>query len=133
MNERRPKLRVLLDEGVPIAVGRAFEAHGHEVVPFEEVLKRGSPDTIVCRAAEANDAILIAFDRDMKAIARRFGIAGDRFRRLSLIHFECPEPMAANRLIEAMSLVEHEWLVSKGKAARRLHISIGTHVIRTYR
>jgi hypothetical protein len=41
--------------------------------------------------------------------------------------------MAAKRLIEAMSLIEHEWLVSEGKVARRLHVSIGTHVVRTHR
>ena len=133
MNERRPTLRVLLDEGVPTEVGRTFEAHGHEVVPFEKTLKRGSHDTLVCRAAEANDAVLVAFDKDLKAIARRLGVGRERFKRLSLIHFQCPEPMAANRLEEAMSFVEHEWLVSSTKTARRLHVSISNHVLRSYR
>lgn len=45
-----------------------------EVVPFEAALKRGSNDTLVCRGAEVNDAILVAFDKDMKAIAKRLGI-----------------------------------------------------------
>ena len=58
--------RLLLDEGVPADVGRTFEAHGHLVVPFDEVVQRGSPDTLVGRAAEANEAILVAFDKDMK-------------------------------------------------------------------
>lgn len=110
-----------------------FEAHGHEVLPFADVLQRGSPDIVVCRAAEANDAVLIAFDRDMKAIARRLGISGERFRRLSLIHFQCAEPQAANRLTEAMSFVEHEWDWCQGKSARRIHISIGSQVLRSFR
>jgi predicted nuclease of predicted toxin-antitoxin system len=118
---------------VPVAVARVFESHGHEVVPFEDVLQRGSPDIVVCRAAEANDAVLIAFDKDMKAIARRLGISGQRFRRLHLIHFQCPEPQAASRLVEAMSLIEHEWAWCQSKAARRIHISIGTQVLRTFR
>jgi predicted nuclease of predicted toxin-antitoxin system len=124
---------VLLDEGVPAAVAQVFQSHGHEVIPFEDVLKRGAEDTLVCRAAEANEAILVAFDRDMKAIAGRLGITGNRFRRLNLIHFQCPEPMAARRLEEAMSFVEHEWRVSEGKAARRLHLSIGTSILRSHR
>lgn len=118
---------------MPVAVARVFETRGHEVVPFGDVLQRGSPDVVVCRAAEANDAVLIAFDKDMKAIARRLGITGERFKRLNLIHFQCPEPQAARRLTEAMSFVEHEWAWGEGKGARRIHLSIGAQVLRTYR
>jgi predicted nuclease of predicted toxin-antitoxin system len=118
---------------VPAAVGRVFELHGYELIPFTAVLQTGSPDVVVCRAAEANDAVLIAFDKDMKAIARRLGISGARFKRLNLIHFQCPEPQAANRLVEAISLIEHEWNWCQAKAARRIHISIGSQVIRTFR
>lgn len=133
MNAKRPKLRVILDEGVPRAVGQIFEKFGHEVVPFESAVKRGANDTLVCRAAEANDAILVAFDRDMKQAARRFGIGNERFKRLNLIHFQCPEPMAAKRLDWAMSFVEHEWTVSSQTTARRLFVVIGKHVLRSHR
>lgn len=133
MNDQKPSLRVLLDEGVPDAVAKAFKSHAHEVVPFEEAIQRGSKDALVCRAAEANDAILVAFDRDMKEAAKRLGVAGGRFKRLNLIYLQCTEPMAAKRLLVAMSFVEHEWLVSTEKVARRLHVSIGTHVLRSHR
>ena len=133
MNGRRPKLRVFLDEGVPVQVAQTFEAHGHEVVPFEEAVNRGSHDDLVCRAAEANKAILVAFDKDMKMAARRFGVDNERFKKLSFIHFQCPEPMASKRLEEAMSFIEHEWAVSAQKRARRLNVSIGKHVLRSYR
>jgi predicted nuclease of predicted toxin-antitoxin system len=133
LNGRRPKLRVFLDEGVPTAVAKTFKAHGHDVVPFEGTVKRGSQDALVCRAAEANDAILVAFDKDMKAAARRFGIGSERFKRLSLIHFQCPEPMASMRLEEAMSFVEHEWSVRSRKSARQLYVDIATHVLRSHR
>jgi hypothetical protein len=124
---------LFLDEGVPVAVGKTFIEHGHEVIFLEEAIKRGSPDTLVCAVAEANDAILVAFDNDMKHLAQRHGVAGGRFKRLSLIRFGCPEPMAAQRLGEAMSFIEHEWVVGDKKAARRLFIEIGTHVLRTWR
>ena len=114
-------------------VGRTFERHGHEVMYLEEMIKRGSPDVLVCAVAQANDAILVAFDNDMKRIARRHGVGGERFKRLSLIKFYCPEPMAAQRLEQAMSFVEHEWGVSSEKTARRLHVDIATHVLRSHR
>jgi len=41
--------------------------------------------------------------------------------------------MAAKRLAFTMSFIENEWLVSSEKAARRLHVSISTHVIRSHR
>lgn len=133
MNDLQPKLRVLLDEGVPAEVGRAFEAHGHEVVPFEEVIKRGSQDVLVCKAALANDAILVAFDKDMRQIARQYGIGGERFKKLSLLRFSCSEPNAAKRLELAMSFVEHEWMVNRNPTARRVHVEISKGVLKSWR
>ncbi len=63
---------------------------------------------MVCIAAEANDALLVAFDNDMKQLARRHGINLARFKRLNLLKFECEEPRAADRLEAAVSLLEHE-------------------------
>ncbi len=123
----------MLDEGVPANVGTAFQSRGHLLIPFEQVVQRGSIDTLVCTAAQANDAILVAFDKDMKRIAQRNGIAGTRFSRLNLIKFCCPEPVAAARLSAAMSFLEHEWAISDQKASRRLHVEIGKNVLRTHR
>ena len=88
---------------------------------------------MVCAAAQANDAILVAFDHDMKQLAQRYGIGSGRFKRLCLIKFLCPEPMAAKRLEQAMSLIEHEWLVSSEKVARRLFVEVGKQFLRTNR
>ena len=129
----RPKLRVFLDEGVPRAVGRVFNAHGHEVIYLDEAMKRGSADVLVCTVAQTNDAILVAFDNDMKQIARGHGVGGERFKKLSLIKFQCSEPNAAERLEQAMSLVEHEWNVSAEKTGRRLFVVIGKAVLRSHR
>ena len=133
MSGARIKLRVLLDEGAPAAVGKTFEKFGHALVPYKKVLKPGADDVLVCKAALANDAILVAFDKDMKRIAREFGIGKDRFSRLSVLKFTCPEPMASKRLELAMSFVEHEWQAADAKAARRLYVEISTHVLRSWR
>ncbi|MEC9346864.1 MAG: DUF5615 family PIN-like protein [Pseudomonadota bacterium] len=133
MIEVRGTLRVLLDEGVPRSVGAIFLDHGHEVLYLEQVLKKGSKDEVVCIAAEANNAVLVAMDKDMKQIARRNGISASRFKRLSLIHFACPEPRAAGRIEAAMPLIEFEWGISSQKVARRLFVQVGTNHIKTNR
>ncbi|MEF2071895.1 DUF5615 family PIN-like protein [Consotaella aegiceratis] len=133
MKGRTATLRVFLDEGVPDSVGRMFAKHGHTVIYLRDAIAKGSPDLLVCAAAEANDAILVAIDADMKQIAKRHGVGNGRFKKLSLIKFSCTEPQAALRLEQAMSLIEHEWTISKAKAARRLYVEISSSVIRTYR
>lgn len=126
-------MKFLLDEGVPVSVGRALEAAGHEVIFFNDSgLAKGSADPVVCVAAEANDAILVAQDNDMKGLARGHGITPARFRTLSLLKMGCRELIGPARIKEAMSLIEHEWQCGEGRE-RRLYVVIGDNVIRTYR
>lgn len=133
MNAPPLKFRVFLDEGVPIAVGQTFAAHGHEVIHLEDAIQRGSSDMLVSAAAQANNAVLIAFDGDMKQIARGHGVSNSRFTRLSLIKFSCSEPMAVTRLNIAMSLIEHEWRLNQQTSKRRIFIEIGKSYIKTNR
>ena len=128
-----PDLVVLLDEGVPAEVAQVFLTHSYAVIPFDSVLTSGVSDDLVCAAAIANSALLIAYDNDMKQYVRRRGQGPDRFRNLHLLKFNCPEPMAAARLEEAMSLIVHEWAVAHQKVARRVYVEISTHEIRTFR
>lgn len=128
-------LKFLLDEGVATSVGRALEHAGHEVIFFNNSgIVASSADTVVCTVAEANDAILVAHDGDMKQIAKSRGITGGRFKALSLLKLECRESQAASRVATALSLIEHEWQVApliQGK--RRLFIIVGKNTIRTHR
>ena len=128
-----PDLIVLLDEGVPAEVGEIFRLHGHSVIPFEDVLTLGVADELVCAAAQANNALLVAYDNDMKQYVRRQGKGPDRFKNLHLLKFNCPEPMAGKRLEEAMSMVVNEWIIAHQKEARRVYVEISTHDIRTFR
>jgi len=133
LSEPRPQLRLVLDEGVPINVGKTFESRGHEIILFDDIVKRGSDDTLVLRAAEANEAVLVACDGDMKHIAKRHRFSNERFKLLNLIKISCPEPMAHKRVAFAMSFIEHEWNVSTAKLARRLFVEIGTHFLKSNR
>lgn len=131
----RNPLRVFLDAGAPESVGHVFAQRGHTVIYHREILPERSPDDIVCAAALANDAILIAVDGDMKRLAKRYGSTptSARFARLNLIRIGCNGALTAQRVDQAMSLIEHEWAFSEAKTARRLWIDIGPHLIRTHR
>ena len=127
------RLRFFLDEGVPHSVGQALDEAGHEVIYLQQVMATGSPDQLVCAVAEANDAILVALDADMKQLARRYGVGSRRYKRLSLIKLSCRETRAAARIKAALTLIEHEWAYSEGNTDRRIFIEILNGLIRTNR
>jgi predicted nuclease of predicted toxin-antitoxin system len=129
----KPSLRLFLDEGVPDSVGHAFMEAGHQVAFLNKTLARGSSDHLVCAIADINDAILIALDGDMKRIAQGHGVGSAKFLRLGLIKLSCFEPDAANRVRAAMSLIEHEWIVTEGAEGRRVFVEISDKVIRSFR
>jgi predicted nuclease of predicted toxin-antitoxin system len=127
-------MRFFIDQNVPDSVGSVLVSNGHEVVPLRTRIPTSSPDTLVAAVAEANDAILVTFDPDFKALASRIGIGQRRFKRLSLIRFErCRESQAAQRMQDALSLIEHEWAISTGARDRRLFVVISRQTIRTHR
>lgn len=130
----KPAIRFFLDEGVPHAVGRFLKERDHEVIYLEERLVKGSKDDVVAAVAEANNAVLVAFDSDFKTLTSRTGIGRTRFRTLSLLRFEkCRESQACARLEAALSLIYHEWNVSQGSRDRRLFVVITGQSIRTHR
>lgn len=133
MSDVSPPLKVFLDEGVPNSVGACFARAGHTVIYLRDAIATGSPDQLVCAVAEANDAILLALDGDMRQLAQRHGVGRLRFRRLSLIKLSCRETRATARIEDAMSLIEHEWAVSAAQSDRRIFIEIGDSFIRTHR
>ena len=135
MSDAQPILKLFLDEGVPDSVGASFVEAGHTVIYERDAIGPGAPDQLVAAVSEANDAILVALDADMRALARRRGVGQRRYRRLSLIKLSCRESRAAQRVRLAISLIEHEWLLSVGQGAgdRRIFIEIGDEFIRTIR
>jgi len=133
LNDKKPALRFLLDEGVPRSAGDVLEKHGHEVIYFEEALQKGSADQVVCKAAIINDAILVALDGDMKQIAREHGVGSGRFKKLNLLKISCSEPQAAKRLEQTITLIEHEWNVSDKKQGRRLFVEISKTYVKSNR
>jgi predicted nuclease of predicted toxin-antitoxin system len=127
-------MKFFIDQNVPTAVDRFLDSRGYEVVLLRQRIPTESPDALVAAVAEANNAILVTFDPDFKALASRIGIGRRRFARLSLIRFEkCRESQAARRMEEALSLIEHEWAIGRGERDRRLFVVITSQTIRTHR
>jgi predicted nuclease of predicted toxin-antitoxin system len=135
LTELPPKLRVLLDEGVPDSVGISCRNRGYTALLHREVLVGGVKDEVVCEAAIRNEAILIALDGDMKEFAQKYGATprNDRFKRLNVIRLCCNEVLAAKRLEQAFTLIEHEWEFTQALTARRMWIELHKDYIRTYR
>lgn len=127
-------MRFLLDEGIPVSVGNILAEAGHEVVFFNSSgLTKGTPDPVVCAAAQSSDAVLVAADHDMKMLARGHGITKARFKTLGLVRFECPKPMAAKRIQLALSFIEHEWEKVQQGLCPRMYVVLGEAVMRTHR
>lgn len=126
-------LRFLLDASAPESVAAAFEKAGHIAIRHSEVLAEGASDVVVCETALKNDAILVAVDGDMRQLTKRFNPDNKRFKRLSMVQIACNGVMAAKRLDQAISVIEHEWVISQKKAASRLWFEITNHRLTTYR
>ena len=131
----KSELSVLLDEGTPGLVADSFLQRGHRVIYHGDVLSPGAKDNLVCATAMLNNAALIAVDRDMRQMAKRFGTydQGGRYDNLHLIFLNCNEVLAPKRIQHFMSLIEHEWRIICEKPPRTLWIDIGPHYVRSYR
>jgi predicted nuclease of predicted toxin-antitoxin system len=127
-------MRFFADHNIPESVCKTLEAAGYETIRLRHKTAPDSPDMLVAAVSEANNAILVTMDSDFKSIVTRTGIGHRRFRKLSLLRFEkCRESQAAARLLNAMSLIEHEWRIGNGAADRRMFVVITGQAIRTHR
>jgi predicted nuclease of predicted toxin-antitoxin system len=127
-------MRFFVDQNVPESVGRFLKSRGYAVILLRDRIPTESQDALVAAVAEANNAVLVTFDPDFKALASRIGIGRRRFATLSLIRFEkWRESQAANRMEAALSLIEHEWTFSHASRDRRLFVVITAQTIRTHR
>ncbi len=126
-------MRFFLDNCVPDSVGKMLESFGHEVIYQRQALATDAPDPIVAVACIENNAILMTFDKDYKAIASRFAVSHRRYKTLSRVDFTCSEPAAAKRIEAGMSLIQAEWELCQNSKDRRMFIVIGSNSFRTTR
>ena len=101
-------MRFFLDHCVPAGVSRVLIAAGHEVIIQKEALATDAPDPLVALTSAQNNAILVSFDSDYKALASRMGVSNSRLKRLSRIHCRCEYPEAEKRIKLALSFIERK-------------------------
>lgn len=66
-------MRILANENFPGPVIRALRQRGHDVVSVKETM-RGASDPQVLARAQAEERLVVAFDKDFGELAFRFGL-----------------------------------------------------------
>jgi predicted nuclease of predicted toxin-antitoxin system len=127
-------MHFILDENVPVAVAELLTRHGHVAEFIREYVPPGAPDPLVATVAQELNAILVSFDGDFQTIAPRVPHGHRaRFRTLSRIWMRCDEPAAADRLEQALSLIQSEFDLAQERADTRMHMWVGSSYLRTDR
>ena len=87
------RMLLLIDENVPVSVGRFLEARGHEVRWVVDLFPAGTPDPIIATLGDQMAAMVVTWDRDFDALVKRIPDGNKaRFRSLGRISFKCAEP-----------------------------------------
>lgn len=90
---------LLIDENVPASVADLLASRGHELRFVRDLFPRGVPDPIIATLGDQLSAVVVTWDRDFDAFARRIPEGNKtRFRKLGRITFQCPEPRGVSVL-----------------------------------
>lgn len=120
------------DQNVPDSVGDVLLDAGHELTRLREVMETSTADPIIAVACASTGQVLVSHDTDFRNVSRRLRITQRQYRTsLNRILLRCPEPESAERVSEALSLIEAEWLLRE--ADRPMVIEINRASIRTFR
>jgi len=98
------------DHCVPDSVGNALMTAGHDVTRLRDVMDTKSADPVIAVACAQSGHVLVSHDPDFRRIARDLRITQRQYHNsLHRIQLRCPEPRGAERIREALSLIEFEW------------------------
>lgn len=124
----------VLDENVPANLGAFLRRHGHDCIDISGSVMAGSPDILVAAVADENGAILISFDKDMKAIAARVpDTSRRRFKKLGRIYLRCDGHSLVKRIESCFDFIEFEFRVAQERRDKRMFLTIGKSYIRSDR
>ena len=119
-------MRFLTDECVQDSVGQFLQERGHEVVRARDVFAPKTPDPVIAKQADDDQAIVITNNsKDFKALISRLPGGRARYRHAGLITFEgCEGPTAARRLEQLIESIEFEADLLTKHQDQRLIITI---------
>lgn len=122
------------DNNVPDGVGQAIINAGHGLTRLRNVMLPETSDQVIAVACSRSGHVLVTADNDFRGsgASKRLGITNRQYRTtLHRIQLRCEPPRSARRIQDAMSLIEHEWLLLDG--TRPMVIEIRDELIRLMR
>lgn len=112
------------DQNVPDSVGAALLQAGHSLTRLRDVMDTRTADPVIAVACAQSGHVLVSHDSDFKAIAKRLQITQRQYHsRLHRVHMRCPEPHSAQRIADALSLIEFEWTLVREDRPMVIEIS----------
>jgi predicted nuclease of predicted toxin-antitoxin system len=117
-------VRLLIDENVPDSVSNFLRERGHEVLLVRDIQPRGTPDPVIAALADKTSAIIVTFDSDFRALAKRWGVGRGRFRRCGRISFKCDYAKALGRIKQLIERIEVEYDFVSQQSDGRLMLQI---------
>ena len=119
-----------------------LHARGHIVALSRVILSRGAVDQLVAQAANdlggyqssRQGSVVVTWDHHFRQLVNRSGEkARARFPRVGRLLFDCPEPSAAERVAEVISLVEFEYWECQKQADKRPIMEVGREFVKILR
>lgn len=119
----RTRIPFFLDNNVPDSVGTVLQDSGHDVTRLREVMDRESADPVIAIACARGGQVLVTHDRDFRSGAERLNISRRQYREsLHRIQLRCPEPKSAERIIDALAVIEVEWQLVRVNRPMVIHL-----------
>ncbi len=99
-------LRLLANENVPGEAVAALRRDGHDVI-WARTHAPGEPDAAVLQRAQAEDRIVVTFDKDFGELAFRWGLPASS--GVILFRIEPHSPAEATEVIAGALLSRSDW------------------------
>lgn len=132
MASGKPVIPFFTDQNVPDSVGNAAISAGHSLTRLRDVMDTRTADPLVGVACSRAGHVLVSHDKDFRAISKRLNITQRHYQTsLHRVLMRCPEPRSAERMREALSLIEYEW--DSARQGHPMVIEIHDLSIRIYR
>ena len=120
------------DQNVPDSIGNYLVSLGHGLTRLRDVMPTDTKDPVIAIACSENAQVLVTFDTDFKAAAKRLKLTKKKYQNsLHRVLMRCHEPDGVARLKEAIAIIESEW---KGiKKGRPMCVEVHAQSIRLIR
>lgn len=121
----RARMRLLIDENVPISVAEFLAARGHDVQYVRDLFPAGTPDPVIAKVGDRLSAVVVTWDRDFEQVVRRVPVGNKAtFRKLGRISFKCNEVRGKALIERWIDLIEFHYERSKEQPDFRMIVQV---------